>query len=201
MGGNHSCGVTTAGAAYCWGLNAFAQIGDGTTGSINNRIVPTAVTGGLTFTRLSAASEHTCGITTGGETYCWGSNGSIRCYAGRIGNGTTVASRPSPTLVVGGLVFTDIATSGVFTCGRTAIGEVRCWGANDTGQLGDGTFTSRTSPTPLSGGLTWDALGVGNFHGCAIRDAGRTFCWGQNSQGAVGDGTVANREAPVPVRP
>jgi alpha-tubulin suppressor-like RCC1 family protein/uncharacterized protein YjdB len=201
LGGNHSCGVTTAGAAYCWGLNAFAQIGDGTTGSLNNRIVPTAVTGGLTFARLSAASEHTCGITTGGETYCWGSNGSNPTLAGRLGDGTTVASRPSPTLVVGGLVFTDIVTSGVFTCGRTAIGEVRCWGANDTGQLGDGTFTSRTAPTPLSGGVTWDALGVGNFHGCAIRDAGRTFCWGQNTQGAVGDGTVANRETPVPVRP
>lgn len=89
---------------------------------------------------------------------------------------------------------------GVQSCARTATGLVYCWGANDAGQLGDGTFTSRTAPVPLFGGLTWDAFGLGDFHGCAIRDQ-LSFCWGQNNVGAVGDGTVANRNAPVPVRP
>jgi alpha-tubulin suppressor-like RCC1 family protein len=201
VGGNHTCGLTATGAAYCWGLNSFGQLGDSTFGAINSRIVPTAVRGGHVFVKLSAGNSHTCGITAGGETYCWGANGSFLGNSGRLGDGTTVAQRVVPTLVVGGLTFTDIVAAGVLTCARTAIGTVYCWGQNDTGQLGDGTFTARTSPTPIAGGFTWDAFGAGNFHGCAIRDAGRTFCWGQNSQGAVGDGTVANRNTPVPVRP
>ncbi len=198
-GVNHTCGITLGGAGYCWGNNTFGQLGDGTSGT--NRIVPTAVDGGLLFARISGASEHACGLTTTGAAYCWGNNGTNATLAGRLGDGTTTASRLSPTAVVGGLTFVEIAAVGVFTCARTAAGQVHCWGANDTGQLGDGTFTSRTSPTPLAGGFAWDAFGVGSFHGCAIRDAGRTFCWGQNTLGQVGDGTVQNRNAPVPVRP
>lgn len=201
VGGVHTCGITATGAAYCWGLNSFGQIGDGSFGAGTNRIVPTAVSGGHVFVKLSAGNSHTCGITDGSEAYCWGSNGSVAANAGRLGDGTTIAQRVVPTLVAGGITFTDIVAAGVLTCARTAIGAVYCWGQNDLGQLGDGTFTSRTSPTPLAGGFTWDAFGAGNFHGCAIRDAGRTFCWGQNSQGAIGDGTVANRNTPVPVRP
>lgn len=200
-GGIHTCALTPAGAAYCWGSDGFGQVGDSVAGGGIVRIVPTPVKGGHVFVKLSAGNSHTCGITAGGETYCWGANGSVIATAGRLGDGTTTAQRVVPTLVVGGQTFTDIVAAGVLTCARTVAGEVNCWGTNDTGQLGDGTFTSRTSPTPLSGGLTWDAFGAGNFHGCAIRDAGRTFCWGQNSQGAVGDGTVANRNVPVPVRP
>lgn len=202
-GDTHTCALTAAGAAYCWGLNSAGQIGDGTFGTTNNRIVPTAVTGGHTFLKLSAGNSHTCGIADDGLTYCWGSNGSVASgTAGRLGDGTTIAQRVVPTPVAaGGVQFTDVIAGGVQTCARTATGLVYCWGANDAGQLGDGTFTSRTSPVPLFGGLTWDAFGLGNFHGCAIRDQGRSFCWGQNNVGAVGDGTVANRNVPVPVRP
>jgi alpha-tubulin suppressor-like RCC1 family protein len=199
-GGNHTCGLTAAGAAYCWGLNSFGQVGDGTSSAGANRVVPTLVSGGHVFVRLSAGNAHTCGITDGGESYCWGSNGSV-ANPGKLGDGTTASQRVVPTLVVGGIVFTDIIAAGTHTCARTATGALHCWGANDAGQLGDGTTTSRTAPTPVTGGVTWDAFGAGNFHACAIRDAGRTFCWGQNSQGAIGDGTVANRNAPVAVRP
>lgn len=198
-GVNHTCGVTTLGVGLCWGNNTFGQLGDGTSGT--SRIVPTAVDGALTFSRISGASEHSCGLATGGAAWCWGNNGTNPTLAGRLGDGTTTASRLSPVAVTGGLTFTDVKVVGVFSCGRTAAGEVLCWGANDSGQLGDGSFTSRTAPTPLAGGVTWDAFAVGSFHGCAIRDAGRTFCWGQNTLGQVGDGTVQNRNAPVPVRP
>lgn len=202
-GDTHTCALTAAGAAYCWGLNSAGQIGDGTFGTGTNRIVPTAVTGGHTFLKLSAGNSHTCGIADDGLTYCWGSNGSVASgNAGRLGDGTTIAQRVVPTPVAaGGVQFTDVIAGGMQSCARTATGLVYCWGANDAGQLGDGTFTSRTAPVPLFGGLTWDAFGLGNFHGCAIRDQGRSFCWGQNNVGAVGDGTVANRNAPVPVRP
>ncbi|MBX7118759.1 MAG: putative Ig domain-containing protein [Gemmatimonadaceae bacterium] len=201
-GGVHTCGIDDAGAAWCWGLNSFGQVGDGTSGGVNlNKIVPTLVSGGRTYAAVGAGSAHTCAIATTGESYCWGQNGSSAAAAAKLGDGTTVLTRTTPTLVVGGLTFTSIAVGGDVTCGRTAGGSVHCWGLNGSGQLGDGTTTHRNVPTALAGGLTWDAFGVGGLHGCAIRDLGRTFCWGQNAQGAIGDGTTTNRTSPVPVRP
>src|SRR2546426_11864886 len=82
-GGRHTCGVTAAGAAYCWGTNGSGQLGDGTT---TERSSPARVGGGVRFTAVSAAGSkraddgHTCGVTTAGAAYCWGqnSNGQVR---------------------------------------------------------------------------------------------------------------------------
>jgi alpha-tubulin suppressor-like RCC1 family protein len=81
-GSVHSCGVTPAGAAYCWGNGGVGQLGDGTFTFIRN--VPGAVSGSYSFASASASRNHACGVTTAGATYCWGSN-----LNGQLGNGTT----------------------------------------------------------------------------------------------------------------
>lgn len=74
-GGGHSCGITTEGAAYCWGRNASGQLGNGGGGNReDSRATPAAVAGGLTFRSVSAGLDHTCGVVTSGEVYCWGLN-------------------------------------------------------------------------------------------------------------------------------
>ncbi|MEE9183830.1 MAG: RCC1 domain-containing protein [Acidimicrobiia bacterium] len=59
----HNCGLTTAGAAYCWGQNNWSQLGNGTN---TDSGVPVVVTGGLTFRSVSAGNTHSCGVTTVG---------------------------------------------------------------------------------------------------------------------------------------
>jgi alpha-tubulin suppressor-like RCC1 family protein len=74
--GSHTCGITTTEAAYCWGLNHFGQLGDGSNKNTNS---PVAVSGGLKFSSISTGNVHTCGVTTDDAIYCWGGNiyGSI----------------------------------------------------------------------------------------------------------------------------
>src|SRR5262245_31341175 len=65
----HACGITTKGAAYCWGVNTDGKLGEGTNQECR---MPVAVSGGLTFASISSGSFHTCGVTTSGAIYCWG---------------------------------------------------------------------------------------------------------------------------------
>jgi alpha-tubulin suppressor-like RCC1 family protein len=80
-GGSHTCGLTTSEAAYCWGLGSDGQLGNNTFTFTQNS--PVAVSGEYSFASVSAGTNHVCGVTTAGVTYCWGSNGS-----GELGNGT-----------------------------------------------------------------------------------------------------------------
>ena len=81
-GSYFSCGVTTSGAAYCWGENRDGELGDGTTTS---RSSPVAVAGGLRFAAVRAGWYHACGMKTDSGVYCWGYNAH-----GQLGEGTTV---------------------------------------------------------------------------------------------------------------
>lgn len=140
-GNDHTCGVTTGGAAYCWGQNYFGAVGDGST--LNNRLVPSAVAGGLTWSMVSASSGYSCGVTTGGAAYCWG-----RVVYNQLGDGAAT-DRSTPVAVQGGLTFKSVtAAGGYFVCGLTTGNLFYCWGGNGAGRgyLGDGTAIDRPAP-------------------------------------------------------
>src|SRR5438309_11131921 len=89
----HTCGVTAAGAAYCWGANSSGRLGDGTT---TQRLTPVLVAApaGVSFAALSAGNSHSCGVTPAGAAYCWGDS----CYGKRVDGTTTSQDTPVPDM-------------------------------------------------------------------------------------------------------
>jgi alpha-tubulin suppressor-like RCC1 family protein len=146
-GATTTCGVTTSDTAYCWGADRYGQVGDGRSGYAARRVTPTAVLGGLLFSSVVPGGVHTCGVTTQHRAYCWGDNAF-----GELGDGTTT-TRLTPVAVVGGLNFKygGVSTGYFHTCGVTTGGQAYCWGANDGGELGDGTKTNRSRPVAVVG--------------------------------------------------
>jgi alpha-tubulin suppressor-like RCC1 family protein len=145
-GYRHTCALATDGTAWCWGEGTQGQLGNGGTGNVS---VPTMVTmpASVTFTDISAGAEHTCAVAAStGAVYCWGSNGS-----GQLGNTSASAYQLTPIQVSSTLAFTSVSAGEVLTCGITNAKAVYCWGANDYGQLGDGTVTDHLTPAPVAG--------------------------------------------------
>lgn len=170
-GGNHTCGVTTSGTAYCWGWDFYGQLGNGS--ATDDQLRPAAVSGGLAFASVSAGSEHTCGVTATGAAYCWGIGDG-----GRLGNGSTGDQRV-PVAVSGGLVFESVSAGINHTCGVTATGAAYCWGKGFSGQIGNNAYDDRSTPTAVSGGLTFASVSAGNGHACGITTSGAVNCWGE----------------------
>lgn len=241
-GDDHACAITELGAVQCWGDNTFGQIGDGTT---IDRQSPTQVIG-LTqgVTSLAAGTQHNCAALSTGRVMCWGINqgrqlgdgstnsrslpvevaglsgairtlvaggdfscaalqsGTVKCWgsneSGQLGNGTTIAAT-GPVDVVGLTGTVVKLTAGVrHACAQIGTGEVRCWGLNSSGQIGDGTTTSRptaTSPVQIGGPVA--SVGAGLEHTCVTRADGTVRCWGRNQFGQLGDGTTQSRSSPV----
>lgn len=144
-------------------------------------------------TLLAAGSFQTCGISSDGQSYCWGDN-----TAGDLGDGTTLP-RNVPTLVSGNLPFVSLSGGYWHSCGLTGSGLGYCWGFNSFGDLGDGTNDTRHVPTPIAGDHRFIMLETRTWGGCGLVAGGAAWCWGNNDNGVVGDGTTIHRNTPVAV--
>ncbi len=193
----HTCGLIAGGQAFCWGSARFGQLGDGTGNGIQgtDRFLPEPVVGGLSFTTLAAGAGRTCGIATDGNTYCWG----------RTFDYFTNVYKNVPTLVGGGVPLVSLVVGQElvlgFACGLDSSGAAYCWGTNFFGQLGVGDTLERVVPTAVLGGHTFTQLAAGVYHVCGLTAAGSIFCWGYNGTGALGNGKLTPRVelAPVPL--
>jgi alpha-tubulin suppressor-like RCC1 family protein/serine/threonine protein kinase len=93
----------------------------------------------------------------------------------------------------------NIAAGGRHSCMLDAGGRALCWGNNERGQLGDGSFDAHAEPLPVAGDFSMSSLSAGVWHSCGVSREGELYCWGSNDAGQLGDGTTTSRSAPVRV--
>jgi hypothetical protein len=132
---------------------------------------------------LATSASHSCALRKAG-LYCWGANDT-----GQLGDGST-ASATSP--VKAALDATDVVEVAVHTgrsCVRRRSGAVACWGANASGQLGDGTRDDSLEPVEVA---LEDAaqLALSENTSCALRDDGSVYCWGGSPDGSSEEGSL-----------
>lgn len=203
-GYGHAC-AAVSGAAKCWGSQAsfFGALGNGVDGNgddnFDDSSVPVQVSG-LTsgVTAISANLTNSCAVVSG-AVKCWGSQ-----FYGQLGNGVDssgggILSSPTPVSVTGLTTgATQLSAGYEYTCAVVS-SAADCWGHNDVGQLGDGTFTTATTamhPTGLTSGV--EDIDASTLDTCAII-SGAAKCWGRNYRGQLGDGTQDNHYTPTDV--
>jgi alpha-tubulin suppressor-like RCC1 family protein len=182
----------------CWGLGFFGELGNGdtvTSGVPVAVLLPTAAP----VVDLTASERGSCALVPSGDVYCWGDNGW-----GQLGTGSTGGSSATPVQVAGlpaSDPVVDIESSGHSntTCALTASGDVWCWGSNDNGQLGVGSFTNSGVPAKVGGG--YSSISVGWDFVCATDPAGDLYCWGNNYFGTLANGGGGGSNVPVHVVP
>jgi alpha-tubulin suppressor-like RCC1 family protein len=150
LGRDHSCALTTEGAAMCWGIDNHGQLGSVTNcGVFPNWVCPSPtpvddLSSGVS--ELAAGPDHTCARISGGALRCWGEGNR-----GQLGNGGGYSY--VPVRVVGFQSGAAGITLGAYhTCAPRAAGEVMCWGENSSGQVGDGTRRRRPTAVPVVAG-------------------------------------------------
>jgi alpha-tubulin suppressor-like RCC1 family protein len=200
---NHTCGVALDGAAYCWGFNIVGELGtDARPNQCLIRTVlqrqvapcsrdPLPVEGDLIFESVSVGSGHSCGLTTEGRAYCWGSNSNRQLGTAaepecETGFGVFPCS-PEPLAVEGDLRFASISAGRNHTCAVALDGSAFCWGAGGSGRLGHGSKEDSPVPVPVAGDLTFRSLSAGGGHTCGVTTDDVVYCWGSNVDLQLGE--------------
>ena len=203
-GGLAACALSSAGAAYCWGLGSSGQLGDGGTSSSSQPVTVSAR--GVRFGEISVGYHNTCALSMAGAAYCWGYGSD-----GELGDGGTGSSgvpvAVSTAGVLSGLILTQISTGYEHSCVLSTAGAAYCWGGNNDGQLGSGSTAGRGVPVAVHSagvmsGRTLTQITAGQYQTCAVDSPGSQYCWGLNSSGQAGNRAMSvNFQVPAPVTP
>jgi alpha-tubulin suppressor-like RCC1 family protein len=229
VGSSSACAVLSGGTVECWGSNAVGELGDGTT---IDSATPVVVSGLMNASSVSVGGSpangqySACAVISDGSVRCWGNT-----TFGALGNGTaigpdtccsaeepddagcafgfSVPCSPAPVAVSGLTGATAVSMASSFACALLSGGTVQCWGENDLGELGTGTYgpDSCCGVTIPDGGClnalqacSWTPATVTGVVGataisaqgnaCALLSGGTVQCWGGNDNGQLGNGST-----------
>ncbi len=142
-GSSHTC-ATRAGRIACWGYDRYGQLGDGSaSGTEAPDPTPGLIASGARdWTSVRSASNHTCALRAG-RVACWG----LDNY-GQLGDGTAGGTDSTPGFIASGATdWKSVEGADGHTCAIRST-FLACWGADDVGQLGDGSAGDDPDPTP-----------------------------------------------------
>ena len=171
-GDEHACAILADGLVKCWGHNLVGQLGLGDTttrgdqsGEMGTALPSVALGTGLTAVQIVAGAYHTCVLLSDGRVKCWGSNGYGQLGLGdtsRRGDGPGEMGDALPSTELGaGVVVDTLYAGGNSTCALTTTGRLKCWGANESGQLGLGDTQNRgDDPGEMGDSLPFVPLGL-----------------------------------------
>lgn len=211
VGAMHTCGNATtvlfpALLTYCWGDNESGQSGRGFFTAYPLMDFFSVPYEG--FTQPTSGGRHSCAVlvpsTDPGGVRCWGRNASLE-----LGADASVTSSLFPAdfvtnLYGSGARIAQIEAGGGTTCVIPSVrpsgaNDSRCWGANEFGQLGDGSYSNRGQGTSIRLPHRPLQISVGGTLTCALTANG-IYCWGRNVDGELGIGTTTVPSSPIPMR-
>jgi len=204
-GDGFTLGLTAGGNLYAWGNGEDGRLGTGSNASsaVPVQVDAAGVLAGRTVTQVSVRDRHVLALASDGAALSWGAN-----EAGQLGNGTTSPS-PSPVEVstaeaLEGVRLTQVSAGYNHSVALSADGRVFTWGANEFGQLGDGTTTATSVPVVVNtsgalAGKTVTQVAAGFGHTLVVASDGAVYSWGSGFWGALGNGATANSSVPAPV--
>jgi alpha-tubulin suppressor-like RCC1 family protein len=189
-GSGGTCAVTLDGRLYCWGQGEGREVLQDFTDSPLPRDI-----GGKVLA-LALEREHGCALREDRTLWCWGAN-----TYGALGHGPRgPGEKPgyNPATEVKGLRAAVVAAAvlEVASCALLADASIWCWGGNDQGELGDGSFEQRYEPVEVSPSLRFGALAGGATHACAFTLEHRLLCWGTDVYGQLGNGEIPKTKRP-----
>jgi alpha-tubulin suppressor-like RCC1 family protein len=207
-GDSHTCAILDNSQVKCWGDNTYGQLGQGNNshrgGNLNEmggNLDSVNLGSGRTAKSITTGTGYTCAILDDDSVKCWG-----RGHAGQLGHGktTSVDSPPNSPINLGSGITAKAITAGNFhTCAVIDNSSIKCWGKNDSGQLGQGNTNNRGDGSnemgdnlpavDLGAGKTARAISTGDRHTCAILDNASIKCWGKNDSGQLGLGDNSTR--------
>jgi alpha-tubulin suppressor-like RCC1 family protein len=198
-GTHHACALVS-GDVWCWGYDPEAEIGDGMFRNSQpfGAAAPVKAQGLGKVIAVAAGYQHSCAISDG-TLVCWGDNSHGQLGSSLIEGG---ANTPEPVGLPTGTQITAIRVGGNQSCALLAGGTFECWGENNCGQLGQGTFNATMTafpsdgivmPAPIAaaadGPIAATVVTMGETEACAVPASGALYCWGFNDTGGVGTGS------------
>ena len=229
-GEGRSCALMDNAQVRCWGSGAFGGLGYASTEDVGNGGAtpnvaargPVDFGAGTSVKQIAVGNEANCAILNNDTVKCWGQAGDGALGYGNesnIGDNETPADVGAVDLASSGAdTAVAVSAGGAHTCAILTNGSVRCWGLNNTGQLGYGnttTYGDDSGETPAAagpvdlGGATAVAIAAGGSpspseysHTCVILNTGQVKCWGSGFQGRLGYGNttdIGDTETPAAV--
>ena len=173
-GRHHTCALVGT-DVYCWGDNYFAELGDETR---HQRDRPTKIAHEGTFKQVSTRMRTTCVLSVDDEVHCWGFR-----LNGQPSNGTQIdvpAQRVEGLDDLDGIAAIEIGSE--HACAISSDhSEMRCWGVNSQGSLGDGTGIDSVAAVAVGDALVTpvDHVATANEFTCArVGQPAQLQCWG-----------------------